>query len=83
MKKTYSKPQIMFESFSLSTSIAGACGVKADAPAAGTCGVDYGFMGTIFLTNVAGCSTGVGIDDGFFNDICYHVPVENQNLFNS
>lgn len=83
MKKTYSKPQIMFESFSLSTSIAGDCGVKTDAPAAGTCGMEYGDMGTIFLTDVAGCSIVFGIDDGFFNGICYHVPVQNLNLFNS
>lgn len=84
MKKTYSKPQIMFESFSLSTSIAGACGVKIDTQAAGTCGVDYGFMGTIFLPEVAGCSIVVGgIYDGSFNGICYHVPTDSRNLFNS
>lgn len=82
MKKPYSKPQILFESFSLSSSIAGDCEVKTDTQAAGTCGVSFGTI-TIFVGSAEGCAYKVGVDDGDYNGLCYHIPLDVYNLFNS
>lgn len=85
-KKTYQKPQILFDSFSLSSSIAGDCELKTDTHGAGSCGITLGNM-TVFLASVEGCLPPLGVpvsvDDGDFNGICYHVPVDTLNVFNS
>ena len=85
MKKTYEKPQIMFESFTLSTNIAGDCEVKTWEPTNSDCGMKFSDGLYLFIEGVTGCSVPVvdgtvGNDD--FNTICYHVPFGN-NLFNS
>ena len=80
MKKTYSKPEIVFEDFTLSTAIAGPCGNPTSTPAAMQCGVSFGGT-TIFVANVTGCATKVE-DDGT-NGYCYNVPTADSNLFNS
>ena len=88
MKRTYSKPDIAFESFSLSTSIAGNCEVKTDTKSGGECAYPMDGLGNVFLTTIHACR-GVGgtpITDEqslVFNGFCYHVPTENRNLFNS
>ena len=88
MKKTYTKPEISFESFLMSTNIAGdcdkpfvnnaskgSCGIIGSAP-----GVDNLFVNGVGGTN--GCQ--IWDDDGITDDgLCYHVPVEGKNLFNS
>lgn len=84
MKKTYTKPQIALERFTLSTNIAGDCEKKTNNPSNSTCGLDFsGLM--VFLDTMAGC-TDIKVDnvggDGEFNEICYHVPY-GENLFNS
>lgn len=87
MKKTYSKPDIMFESFTLSTNIAASC-----APGAQTLSADYicgklfsdGTM--VFTTSVSGCSLKVTADqdgDAMWGTYCYHVPVNLLNAFDS
>ena len=77
MKKSYSKPQIMFEDFSLSTNIAGDCDNKVGSPSEDQCGVEYdGDM--IFSTTISGCNVYPAEDL-----ICYHNPSESSNLFNS
>lgn len=84
MKREYSKPMIAFESFSLSTNIAGDCEVKVKTFAKNQCGyiVNAGLRSTIVFTSaVAGCHTVEA--DGDHDGICYHVPSENYNLFNS
>lgn len=82
MKKTYSKPDIHFDSFSLCTSIA-SCAIKTFTPAQGECGVKFDDF-VIFLSNVQGCEIGgVVIEDGYLSGICYHVPTDSNNLFNS
>lgn len=85
MKKTYVKPQIMFESFALSTNIAGDCEVKTWTPNSGTCAyeVDMGAFGkrNVFLDEIAACTTVPA--DGMYDNFCYHVPTEAYNLFNS
>lgn len=84
MKKTYSKPEIVFESFSLSQSIAAGCDVKTNTPAQGQCGLDFGGL-MLFLDSMSGCPdipvTSEG-GDGEYNNICYHT-VYGDNLFNS
>lgn len=85
MKKIYEKPAIVFEAFSLSTAIAGSCGVTTGEFSNGTCGMDLSGV-KVFLSEMNGCSdfsVGNGSGDGEFNGICYHVPTDGNNLFNS
>lgn len=84
MKKVYEKPQIMFESFTLSTNIAGDCEHKTWTPNSGTCAYEIEtVVGTrfVFISEVQSCTTKE--QDGEFNGICYHNPSEANNLFNS
>lgn len=83
MRKTYSKPEIMFEDFTLCTSIASGCEIIIPTPISGTCGYAYegGNGDTLFTTNVAGCITKMSDDES--NGFCYHIPVQTNNLFNS
>lgn len=72
MKKTYSKPVIVFESFQLATSIAGGCAKGTEPP------VDVG--GFIVFTN-DNCNTLP--EEGKDYNVCYHVPTEDNNVFSS
>lgn len=85
MKKTYTKPEIVFEDFSLCTSIAANCEIIIDAPASGTCGYAYegGNGQTMFTKQYATNVCNLQIDDDENNGFCYHVPIESNNLFNS
>ena len=77
MKKNYSKPQIMFDSFELSQSIAGACaGVQSDQ-APYDCPVDFGGPLTLFA---AMCDITPAPGD---NKVCYDVPSDDSRLFGS
>ena len=80
MKKEYKKPEIMFEDFTLSTNIAGSCDVKTNTPRAETCGMPMSGGTTIFMEGISGCET-IAIDGSY--NICYHVPIDTANLFNS
>lgn len=81
MKKIYSKPEIAYESFSLTTNIASGCEVKTDTPAAMQCGYTMP-PNTYFISGVAGCTT--EIEEGTtFDSFCYHTPSDLSNLFNS
>lgn len=83
MKKTYKKPVAIIENFTLNTSIAGDCGIKTYTPNSGTCGIEQEGLGTVFMTGMAGCSFQVSVDDGSYNGFCYHVPIDDNKLFNS
>ena len=84
MKKTYTKPEISFESFLMSTNIAGDCNVKTDTKGNMDCGLYFTGVGMVFMTNIGGCTDlTLERDDGSFNGICYHVPTDNTDLFNS
>ena len=89
MKREYTKPDILFEGFSLSTSIAGNCETKTDTEAREQCGLPSTGLGIIFTTALTNVCTFRVVDDGTFiipgtNDkVCYHVPISTQNLFNS
>ena len=81
MKKTYSKPQIMFEDFTLCTNIAAGCAYTEDVvPTMGEpdCGVKVDEW-IIFANGV--CQ--YGFDDGSYNNICYYVPNSSTILFGS
>lgn len=82
MKKTYSQPDILFEGFSLCSSIAAGCGKKIGTMYNGNCGVPYGDK-TVFTVEVNGCA--IKVEDGspMFNGLCYHVPIDANSLFNS
>ena len=89
MKKTYTTPEIMFESFILSTNIAADCEVKTWQPTNNDCGLSFTGIGNVFLTGMNGCSdmqVSDGAGDGYIGEgndaICYHVPF-GENLFNS
>lgn len=85
MKKVYEKPEIMFESFILSTNIAAGCEIVIDNHSSGSCGYEYeGGSGTTMFTVALGekiCN--IPIDDDEKNTFCYHVPIQTNNLFNS
>lgn len=83
MKKVYTKPAIMFEDFTLSTSIAGDCEVKLNTPNNTSCGYrPEGYDADIFVEGITGCAEKHA--DGTYGDgICYHVPDAGYNLFNS
>ena len=86
MKKTYIKPEIMFDSFELSTNIAGSCDEKLYTPNNTSCGyVPEGYDKAIFITGISGCEEkhDDGNGDGDYNGLCYHVPTTGYNLFNS
>ena len=82
MKKAYSKPDIVFENFSLSTNIAAGCEVKTNF-AQNQCGYKFAPGIVIFLEGVNGCVKPVVDGDGQFNGICYHNPSDDNNIFSS
>lgn len=76
----------MFESFLMSTNIAGDCEVKTHSPSNSTCGLSFSDGSSVFLTGMNGCKTFEVTPengDGMWNGICYHVPNDTNNLFNS
>lgn len=83
MKKTYTKPEILFESFTLSTNIAGTCEIKTYLPSNNTCGMEWEGVGIVFMETMTGCTDVKISEGGNFDGICYHVPTETSNLFNS
>lgn len=87
MKKAYVKPEIMFESFVLSTNIAGDCETITSLQVEGSCGYETR-DGVVFIDMTMGCNVGVpkneAEDDWIYNNsVCYHVPIDTKNLFNS
>lgn len=83
MKKEYVKPIVVFEDFTLNTNIAGSCEVKTNLHARGSCGWipnDRWTSGPIFTDASTGCAV---TPSGTYDTLCYHVPNEANNLFNS
>lgn len=83
MKKVYTKPQIMFESFALSTAIA-SCKYEAvfDDSIAGGCQgyFDNAFEQVVFTDAVVGC---IFVPPGENDSVCYHNPTDQNNIFSS
>lgn len=79
MKKSYSKPEIVFESFSPSVNIAANCDVKITNSTREVCGIEFdGEM--IFVEGVTLCEDVVVDGTG---GLCYHNPTETTDLFAS
>ena len=79
MKKRYSKPDIMFESFTLSTSIAGTCAHRTQDQFG--CAVMFSDGSMVFTSVVSSCGVKVQADqdgDGMWGTYCYHVPTGEQ-----
>ena len=91
MKKTYTKPEISFESFLMSTNIAGDCEIRANTNTNyNTCGHVYGDK-ILFGDDLYGCKRHGSNSllfkpyeekDGY-DSFCYHTPTEASNIFNS
>jgi len=79
MKKIYSKPEIMFDSFTLTTSIAAGCGKPAALPTKDVCALHMGPK-ILFSNSMSVCTDKVDPNDDIY---CYHAPTEDQALFNS
>ena len=84
MKKTYSHPDILFESFSLCSSIAGSgCAHNITTQYSGTCAVMFGDK-AVFTEQVGNiCAVKVADGSAIFNGLCYHVPTDMNSVFNS
>lgn len=79
MKKAYKKPQIVFDSFELSQSIA-RCEIASNV-VRDVCG--YYDEETDMTVFVAGVCEWTPQDSDIYAGICYHVPTETYNLFSS
>lgn len=89
MKKTYTKPHIAFESFALSTNIAGDCEPPYYTNATkNACGIPEAnpFPGEppqiLFAVGLGNC-TAPGTGNEMYDTLCYDNPSDNNNLFNS
>lgn len=88
MKKQYAKPEIIFENFALSTSIAAGCEAIVEGALGKACALQHGRK-FLFTDDVNACTTKV--PDGFtdeevmgpYTGVCYHVPSSDKNVFNS
>lgn len=80
MKKTYTKPELYFESFELSANIATGCGIITKNQTQNMCGFDQPGVGTLFVEGITVCSY-QGADGD--NSVCYHVPTSDVRLFTS
>lgn len=83
MRKTYSKPEIVFEDFSVTANIASGCEKFANA-AYGSCGVEFipGVM-NIFLEGIDGCTLVIQDGSDEHNKLCYYNPSPSNNVFTS
>ena len=77
MKKTYVKPQIAYESFQLSTSIAASCALFGTNLAQYICPVEDPDTGLTIFTDLCQVVPANGMTP------CYDVPSENWNVFSS
>lgn len=89
MKKTYTKPMVMIESFVLNENMASVtsdCENTFSLQAQDVCGIpDSNGLGmTIFNMSISSSDCFVqGEEDERYNGLCYHVPTETNNLFAS
>ena len=82
MKKVYTKPQIVFESFQLTSNIAGDCNTKPNTQAdEANCGYNDGGW-IIFQSSTVCVDVQVG-QDGAHNGFCNHVPIGDHSVFTS
>lgn len=80
MKKSYTKPIVGFEDFTLSANIATGCGSKTGLPSKDQCGLNQGDE-VLFLTSISACTE--PYEDNATVPFCYHNPTDEQRLFSS
>ena len=85
MKKSYVKPQVYFENFQLSASIAGDCEVIVKNQSKGTCGYKMSGDMVLFTTTdpVNVCATQIEDGNNSYKNLCYHGPYSDYNVFRS
>ena len=84
MKKAYTKPEIAYESFMMSTNIAGDCegATPSNYSNYDSCGLLLSGL-FVFLEGYNGCTDlPIGANDSW-DGYCYHTPTETTNIFNS
>ena len=79
-KKQYSAPDIFFEDFSLSTSIAAGCEEKP-FDYTDMCGVKWSKDNILFAEGFSNCTKDIIPGDTEYNGLCYHNPSDNYNVF--
>lgn len=83
MKKKYSTPRIVFDSFELSESIATNCAYISQQ-AYGVCPVTLEeAVGIIVFGDSSVCMNTVDPNDESNNHICYHGPIDQYKVFSS
>ena len=85
MKRTYSTPDIIFDSFSLRENIASAnsnCSRNITNMYSNICGLEYGDK-IVFTIAAAGCDFKTQDGNPFYDGLCYHIPTAENRLFNS
>ncbi len=80
MKKQYVKPQITFESFQLSTSIAASCTLIGTSSAQYVCPVEDPVRKWSYFSDDIASACDMAPVNG---NICYDIPVANWNVMNS
>lgn len=87
MRKTYMKPRVTFESFSVAANIAANCEDLITTATQGACFPKFGRKN--LFDEEYGNTCGYKVIDGTpdansgYNGACYHVPNEDYNIFNS
>lgn len=79
MHSAYEKPDISFESFTLSTDIAAGCEMLSQHNP-NACMIYYPQWGMTLLTEALTCDA---YPPGGLDYVCYHVPVADNNVFSS
>ena len=79
MKLAYEAPEIIYEDFSLSSSIAAGCEFKTNTHGEGQCGFKMEGV-VLFLESISQCEYTPQPGD---NTICYHNPSDTRNLYAS
>ena len=81
MKSIYVSPEIMYEDFSLSSNIAVGCEFTEINATQDVCAYESD-LGSVFTDSV-GAACAFKPQDGIYDGLCYHVPTEASNIFNS
>lgn len=75
MKKAYQKPELIFDCFELSSSIAAGCEMISNS-VENVCAVKVG-DDVVYITDFSVCTHRNP------DDLCYHVPTDALNVFSS
>ncbi len=79
MKKVYTKPAIVFDSFELAQSIAAGCAIQQSF-AEYVCAVKIPGWGDETVYNDGTC---YWTSDDMKSSICYHAPLDTNNVYTS